>query len=95
MQFIYVDTGAMYRAMGYYLLQNNISVEDIDKVVEACKHVKITIEYAGGEQQVILNGENVNGVIRTEEAGKMASACATIKEVRVKLVELQPICICQ
>lgn len=89
LEFIYVDTGAMYRAMGLYFTENNFDVNNHEDIVKACETADITIEYKDGEQIVVLNGENVNGKIRTEEAGKMASAVATIKEVRVKLVELQ------
>ena len=65
--FIYVDTGAMYRAMAYYFLENGIKAEDEAAVAAACPRVDVTIAYENGEQQVILNGKNVNGVIRTEE----------------------------
>lgn len=85
--FIYVDTGAMYRAMGLHFLNQNI--QDEDTIKEQCCNVNITIQYENGEQQVILNGTNVNQHIRTEEVGKMASYVAKIKEVRSKLVELQ------
>lgn len=87
--FIYVDTGAMYRAIGLYMLQSGINPEEEDKISEACKQVEVTIEYINGEQQVILNGENITGLIRTEEAGKMASAVARFGAVRQKMVELQ------
>lgn len=87
--FIYVDTGAMYRAMAYYFLQHGIPAEDEKAVAEACQKVDVTIAYEGEEQQVILNGENVNGVIRTEEVGNMASATSIYPVVRSKLVELQ------
>ena len=89
MNFIYVDTGAMYRAMGLYMVRKGISGEDAAALEAACQEVDITIEYQNGEQQVILNGENVNGFIRTEEAGKMASAVAKNGKVREKLVDLQ------
>ena len=87
--FIYVDTGAMYRAMALYFLQNNIEASDVVRIEAACKEVDITIMYQDGEQYVILNGENVNGLIRTEEVGNMASASSVNKTVRLKLVELQ------
>jgi CMP/dCMP kinase len=87
--FIYVDTGAMYRAMALYFLRNHIEASDTDRIEAACKDVDITIEYREGEQFVILNGENVNGLIRTEEVGNMASASSVNKAVRLKLVELQ------
>ncbi len=87
--FIYVDTGAMYRAMALYFLRNNITASDKDSIEKACPSVNVTIEYKNGEQLVILNGENVNGLIRTEEVGNMASASSVNKTVRLKLVELQ------
>lgn len=89
LKFIYVDTGAMYRAMGLYFLRNNILPSDTAKIEAACKSIDITIEYQNNEQMVILNGENVNGLIRTEEVGNMASAVSVNKTVRLKLVELQ------
>ena len=87
--YVYVDTGAMYRAMAYYFLQNNISADDEAAISAACPNVNVTIEYKDGVQQVILNGENVNGVIRNEEVGNMASATSVYSTVRTKLVELQ------
>lgn len=87
--FIYVDTGAMYRAMGLFLLNEQVDMADKNAVSEKCKDAHITIQYENGEQQVILNGENVTKLIRTEQAGKMASACATNQEVRIQLVNLQ------
>lgn len=87
--FIYVDTGAMYRAMAYYFLQNGIAAEDEAAIAAACPNVDVTIVYEDGEQQVILNGRNVNGAIRTEEVGNMASATSVYPVVREKLVELQ------
>lgn len=86
---IYVDTGAMYRAMALHLIRKGITSQNTDKISEACKDADITIEYEAGEQLVILNGENVNGCIRTEEVGNMASIGAANKDVRLKLVELQ------
>lgn len=87
--YIYVDTGAMYRAMAYYFLKNGIPSEDEEAIRKACPDVDVTIRYENGEQQVLLNGENVNGVIRSEEVGNMASATSVYPVVRTKLVELQ------
>lgn len=87
--YIYVDTGAMYRAMGLYFIRHHIRPEEINKVEEACKNVDITIRFQDGEQQVLLDGENVNSLIRTEEVSAMASSFSAIAAVRVKLVELQ------
>ena len=87
--FIYVDTGAMYRAMAYYFLQHNIDAKDENAIAAACPDVDVTITYENGEQQVLFNGENVHGVIRNEEVGNMASSTSVYPVVRKKLVELQ------
>lgn len=87
--FIYVDTGAMYRAMALYLLRKQIQAEEEEKINQACENADITIVYENGLQQVMLDGENVTSLLRTEEVGKMASAGAKNKKVRLKLVELQ------
>lgn len=85
--FIYVDTGAMYRAIALYMLRNNMRQEE--EVATHVKEASVEIVYQNGEQQVVLNGENVSGLIRTEEVGKMASFVAKIKEVRAQLLDLQ------
>lgn len=87
--YIYVDTGAMYRAMALYLIRENIAPSETDKISEKCTEADISIGYENGEQVVYLNGENVNGLIRTEEVGNMASASSPNPDVRKKLVELQ------
>lgn len=87
--YIYVDTGAMYRAMALYFIESGISAEEQDKISEACKHIDVTLTYENGEQVVLLNGRNVNGLIRTEQVGNMASASSVNKDVREKMMELQ------
>lgn len=87
--FIYVDTGAMYRAMALYLVRRGISPEDEEAIGSACADADITIQYENGEQIVLLNGENVNGLIRTQEVGSMASKSSPNPVVRKKLVALQ------
>ncbi|MDE7478485.1 MAG: (d)CMP kinase [Lachnospiraceae bacterium] len=87
--YIYVDTGAMYRAMALYFIEQGIGAEEQQRISEATPDVDVTITYENGEQIVWLNGRNVNGRIRTEEVGKMASSSSVNKEVRKKLVELQ------
>lgn len=89
LSFIYVDTGAMYRAMAYYLLSQGIKVDEQEAIAEKCQGADISIEYKDGEQIVILNGENVNGVIRTEEVGNMASVSSANPKVREHLLKLQ------
>ena len=87
--FIYVDTGAMYRAMALHILRKEIAADDNAAISQACEDADITIIYENGEQVVLLNGENVNGLIRTEEVGNMASASSVNGDVRKKLVSLQ------
>ncbi len=87
--FIYVDTGAMYRAMAYYLLSEKVNPEEEEAVSKECLGAHITIEYQNGEQVVLLNGKNVNGVLRTEEVGNMASVTSKNKKVRERLTQLQ------
>lgn len=87
--FIYVDTGAMYRAMALYMIKNGIRADEPEKISATCDSADITIRHENGEQVVLLNGENVNGLIRTEEVGNMASASSVNGDVRRKLVELQ------
>ncbi len=87
--YIYVDTGAMYRAMALYLIRQKIAPEDTEEISKACMQAEISIEYQHGEQVVLLNGENVNAYLRTEEVGNMASYSSAVPAVREKLVELQ------
>ncbi len=87
--YIYVDTGAMYRAMALYFLRQNIDSSDEKAIELACKTVSITLEYDNGIQQVFLNGENVSSELRTEAVGNMASNTSVYAPVRKKLVELQ------
>ncbi|MDO5402542.1 MAG: (d)CMP kinase [Eubacteriales bacterium] len=87
--YIYVDTGAMYRAMAVYFSQNNVNPDDEREINAAVMNVDITIEYIDGAQQVILNGDNVTKMLRTEETGKMASKTSKYASVRSKLVDLQ------
>lgn len=87
--FIYVDTGAMYRAMAYYLLAEKVNPENAKEIEDKCQGADITIQYVGGEQVVLLNGANVNGVLRTEEVGNMASTTSKNPKVRERLTQLQ------
>ena len=87
--YIYVDTGAMYRAMALFFIESGISAAEQDKISAAAQDADVTITYENGEQIVWLNGRNVNGLIRTEEVSRMASASSGNKDVRRKLVELQ------
>ncbi|MBE7014694.1 MAG: (d)CMP kinase [Ruminococcaceae bacterium] len=86
LSFIYVDTGAMYRAVGVYCIKNNLQPED---VVPHLDNINIEIKYEDETQKVYLNGEDVTKEIRTPEGSIYASKVAVIKEVRVKLVSMQ------
>lgn len=87
--FIYVDTGAMYRSMALYFLRNGIASADEEEIAAACQNINVSIEYENGEQQVLLNGENVNAFIRTEEVSMMTSDTSKYPAVREKLLHLQ------
>ncbi len=89
MNYIYVDTGAMYRAMAVHFSKNGINPDDEHAIDSAVNDVDINIVYSEGVQQVILNGENVTGLLRTEETGRMASKTSKYSSVRTKLVDLQ------
>lgn len=89
MNLIYVDTGAMYRAMALFMVREGIHLQDTEAVIRKCQEADITIRYEDGVQVVYLNGENVNAYLRTEEVGHAASFVSVIPEVRAKLVELQ------
>lgn len=87
--FIYVDTGAMYRAVAVYLTESDISASDEDLVEKSIADISVEIKYEDGAQQVYLNGENVTGKLRTEAAGNMASMASALPCVREKLLSLQ------
>ena len=87
--YIYVDTGAMYRAMALHFIRLGIAAEDTSAIEAACESADVTITHKDGEQVVLLNGENVNGLIRTEEVSQMASLSSANRQVRLKMVELQ------
>ena len=87
--YVYVDTGAMYRAMAYYFLQQGIDKTDEAAINAAVDGVDVTIRYVDGAQQVLLNGEDVTGSLRSEQVGNMASNTSVYPAVRVKLVALQ------
>lgn len=88
-QFVYVDTGAMFRALAIYFIRQGIKADEHDKISASLSGADVTIEYIKGEQQVLLNGENVTPFLRTEEVGNMASASSVNGDVRNKMKELQ------
>ena len=86
---IYVDTGAMYRAIGLYFHRLGVAPEDGETIGRLAQQAEVSIAYEGGKQQVYLNGENVTAFLRTEEAGNMASAVSVYPQVRQMLVRQQ------
>ncbi len=87
--FIYVDTGAMFRAMALYFLRNHLDVTKKEVLEQEVKNIEVTLKFEQGEQQVLLNGENVGGLIRTEEVGNTASIIAVNQAIRSRLLEIQ------
>ena len=87
--YIYVDTGAMYRAMALYLFSLGVDPDDAAAISRNCVGADITIEYRDGVQVVLLDGENVNDFLRTPEVSDMASRTSVNGDVRNKLMELQ------
>lgn len=89
--YIYVDTGALYRAVGYHMLRKGIAPEETDRIVKEVQSGDISVEirFIGGEQHVFLCGEDVNSAIRTPEVSMAASKVSAIGEVRDFLFELQ------
>ena len=86
---IYVDTGAMYRAMAIHFLRKGLAASDEAGITEACAGADVTIRYENGAQQVYLNGENVTPLLRGQEVGQMASASSVYGAVREKMKVLQ------
>ena len=87
--YIYVDTGAMYRALAVYFLEKGIDAKDTGQIIAAAQEADVSIRYMDGVQQVYLNGGNITPKLRTEEVGNMASMTSPIPEVRERLLELQ------
>ncbi len=87
--FLYVDTGAMYRAMGLYLIREGVDTDNEEEVNARLDGADIRLKLVDGVQHVYLNGEDVSTAIRTEEAGMMASKTSAYGRVREKLVSLQ------
>lgn len=87
--FIYVDTGALYRTVGLYMLRQGISLEEKEKIVENLPGAVIELRFLSGEQHVFLCGEDVSGEIRTPQVSMAASAVSAIPEVRRFLFDLQ------
>ncbi|HIX54046.1 MAG TPA: (d)CMP kinase [Candidatus Sphingobacterium stercoripullorum] len=87
--FVFIDTGAMYRAVALYAIQNGINIDDLDTVNDLIKDVSIELRNRDGDVQVFLNGEDVTESIRSMEVSSIVSQVAAIKPVRDRLVEMQ------
>lgn len=86
---VYVDTGAMYRAIALYMLKHNIDIHNQSAVVSALENVEISLEYRDGTQCVILCGEDVSTAIRENAVSMAASTTSAYKEVRAFLMDTQ------
>ena len=87
--FVYVDTGALYRTVGLYLLRSEVDPADAEAVEPKLRDIQVDLKYEDGVQHVILNGEDVSGLIRTPEVSMAASACASVPAVRKFLFSSQ------
>ena len=89
LDFIYVDTGAMYRAIALYFINNDTDVENEEELKAALDKIQINISYENGVQHILLNMDDVSKKIRNEQVGNMASKTSAYKPVREKLLDLQ------
>ena len=87
--FVYVDTGAMYRAIGVHVMRNNLPTDDAQSVISVLYNAQIELTYQDGEQHVLLNKEDVSRDIRLPEASMAASNVSAIPQVRAHLFDLQ------
>lgn len=89
MGLVNIDTGATYRCVALYAIENNIKLEEKDKIISSLENINIDMKNENGEQTVFLNGKNVTKDIRTKEVTKIVSQISSIKEVRFAMVEVQ------
>lgn len=88
--YIYIDTGAMYRTVGLYLLRAGVDIRtEHERVLESLSDINIDIKYISGNQHIFLNGEDVTSLIRTPEISMAASYAGTVKEIREKMTAIQ------
>ena len=85
----YLDTGAMYRAMGLYMLRCAVDINDMDMVAARCHEPEIDVRYENGAQVTVLCTEDVSKEIREEQCAKASSAVSRVPQVRERLVALQ------
>ena len=88
--YVYIDTGAMYRAIGYYLIENGIDFHDEEKINSVLDKIDVTLDYdKENNLHVYLNGKDISDKIRTQTVGEAASVSSQFAKVREKLVALQ------
>ncbi|MFV0504508.1 MAG: (d)CMP kinase [Lachnospirales bacterium] len=87
--FVYVDTGAMYRAVALYCMENNIDLNNEELVTESLKNINIEIQYIDNSQNIFLNNVNISSRIRNQDCGNGASKVAVYRKVREELVSMQ------
>ncbi|MBR5872176.1 MAG: (d)CMP kinase, partial [Oscillospiraceae bacterium] len=87
--FIYVDTGALYRGIGLYVIRKGANPASIEEVVPLLAEIKIEMKHIDGEQHIFLNGEDVSALIRTESVSAAASGVSAIPAVRDFLFDMQ------
>ena len=87
--FVYVDTGAMYRTVGLYCLQNGVDIDDEAAVGAVLGNINIELKYIDGEQRILLNGTDVSKEIRMNEVSMAASKTSAYKAVRAFLLDAQ------
>ena len=89
LRFVYVDTGAMYRAMGLFAQRAGVEEEEIEAILPMLNEIQIDIQYVDGNQRIFLGGEDVSEAVRTEKSGRYASAVSALPAVRQFLLGLQ------
>lgn len=89
LNFTYIDTGAMYRCVTLKMLRDNIALNEIDKIEKILDEIEITFKNKDGKQKVYLNGEDVSELIRKPNVNELVSPVSAIKEIRIRLVEMQ------
>ncbi|MGI5897196.1 MAG: (d)CMP kinase [Oscillospiraceae bacterium] len=89
LQYVYVDTGALYRAIGWYALSHQTNTQDAEAVTALLPEISLSLKFVGGEQRVFVNGEDVSVQIRYPEASMAASHVSAIPAVREFLFALQ------
>ncbi len=87
--YIYIDTGALYRSIGYFVVSNGGDIDNADSVISFLPKISAEIKFIDETQHVFINGEDVSDKIRTEEISKAASKVSAIPKVREFLLELQ------